>query len=131
MSKKVDALIEELKSMTLIDAAELVAKIEETFGVDASVAAGGGMMMAPVGTPATTEAVEEKTEFDVVIEDVPSDKRISVIKVLRALDNSLGLKEAKALIESLPKAVKSAVSKEEAEEAQKQLEQSGARVALK
>nr|YP_010933411.1 ribosomal protein L12 [Streptosarcina arenaria]YP_010933511.1 ribosomal protein L12 [Streptosarcina costaricana]WKT08862.1 ribosomal protein L12 [Streptosarcina arenaria]WKT08963.1 ribosomal protein L12 [Streptosarcina costaricana] len=131
MSNKVDAMIEELKSMTLIEAAELVAKIEETFGVDASVAAGGGMMMAPAGVAAAAEPVEEKTEFDVVLEEVPSDKRIAVIKVLRALDGSLGLKEAKALIESLPKAVKAAVSKEEAEEAQKQLEQSGAKVALK
>ena len=76
------------------------------------------------------EAAEEKTEFDVIIEDVPSAKRITVIKVVRNL-TSLGLKEAKGLIESTPKAVREGVSKEEAEDAKKQLEEAGATVSIK
>lgn len=121
MSATTDAIIEQLKSITLLEAAELVSQIEETFGVDASAPVGGGMMMAAGPAPAA-DAVEEKTEFDVVLEDVPSDKRIAVIKAVRAL-TSLGLKEAKALIESCPKSVKEGVSKEDAEAAVKELEE--------
>lgn len=131
MSATTDTIIEELKSITLLEAAELVSQIEETFGVDASAPVGGGMMMAamPAGGAGAAEA-EEKTEFDVILEEVPSDKRIAVIKAVRAL-TSLGLKEAKSLIESTPKAIKEGISKDDAEEAKKQLEESGAKVAIK
>ena len=130
MSATTDAIIEQLKSITLLEAAELVSQIEETFGVDASAPVGGGMMMAAVPGAGGAEEVEEKTEFDVVLEEVPSDKRIAVIKAVRAL-TSLGLKEAKELIESTPKPIKEGISKDEAEEAKKQLEEAGGKASVK
>ena len=132
MSTKTDEIIEQLKTITLLEASELVAQIEETFGVDASAPTGGMMVAAMPGGAGggAAEAAEEKTEFDVIIEDVPSAKRITVIKVVRNL-TSLGLKEAKGLIESTPKAVREGVSKEEAEDAKKQLEEAGATVSIK
>jgi len=132
MSTKTDEIIEQLKTITLLEAAELVAQIEETFGVDASAPTGGMMVaaMPGAGGGGAAEAAEEKTEFDVIIEEVPSAKRITVIKVVRNL-TSLGLKEAKGLIESTPKAVREGVSKEEAEDAKKQLEEAGATVSIK
>eukprot|EP00243_Klebsormidium_subtile_P000740 TRINITY_DN11235_c0_g1_i1.p2 TRINITY_DN11235_c0_g1~~TRINITY_DN11235_c0_g1_i1.p2 ORF type:complete len:201 (-),score=49.22 TRINITY_DN11235_c0_g1_i1:321-923(-) len=131
-SAKVDSIVEDLKSLTLLEASQLVKAIEETFGVDASaaMAVGAGPAMGG-GAAAAPAEVEEQTEFSVIIDDVPSDKRISIIKVLRALDSSLGLKEAKGLIEALPKAIKEGVSKEEAEDAKSQLEKGGAKVSLK
>jgi large subunit ribosomal protein L7/L12 len=129
MSATTDAIIEQLKSITLLEAAELVSQIEETFGVDASAPVGGGMMMAMPAAGGAAE-VEEKTEFDVVLESVASDKRIAVIKAVRGL-TSLGLKEAKDLIESAPKAIKEGVSKADAEETKKTLEEAGAVVSIK
>ncbi len=131
MSAVVDEILEKLKSMTLLEASELVKGIEDTFGVSAAAPA-GGMMMAPgaAAPGAAAEAVEEKTEFDVVLEEVPADKKIAVLKVVRQI-TGLGLKEAKDLVESTPKAVKEAVAKEEAENVKKQLEESGAKVSVK
>mmetsp|Transcript_23045 Transcript_23045/g.50533 ORF Transcript_23045/g.50533 Transcript_23045/m.50533 type:complete len:131 (+) Transcript_23045:418-810(+) len=130
MSTTTDAIIEQLKSITLLEAAELVSQIEETFGVDASAPVGGGMMMAAMPGAAGGEEVEEKTEFDVVLESVDSSKRIAVIKAVRGL-TSLGLKEAKDLIESAPKAIKEGVSKADAEEVKKTLEEAGGVVSIK
>lgn len=134
MSAKTDEILEQLKSLTLLEASELVKQIEEAFDVDASASAGGGMMMMPgmmPGAPAAAaEPEEEKTEFDVVLEEYPADKKIAVLKVVRAL-TGLGLKEAKELVESAPKAVKEAVAKDAAEDAKKQLEDVGAKVAVK
>ena len=130
MSATTDAIIEQLKSITLLEAAELVSQIEETFGVDASAPVGGGMVMAAGPAAGGGEAVEEKTEFDVMLDDVPSDKRIAVIKAVRAL-TSLGLKEAKGLIESCPKAIKEGVSKDDAEAAVKELEAAGGKASIK
>lgn len=130
MSTTTDAIIEQLKSITLLEAAELVSQIEETFGVDASAPVGGGMMMAAMPAGGDAEAAEEKTEFDVVLESVASDKRIAVIKAVRGL-TSLGLKEAKDLIESAPKAIKEGVSKADAEEVKKTLEEAGGVVSIK
>ena len=133
MSAATNEILEKLKSITLLEAAELVSQIEETFGVSASAPVGGtiGVPSATsVAAPASTEAVEEKTQFDVIIEEVPAAKRIAVIKVVRSL-TTLGLKEAKDLIESVPKAVKEGISKEDAENAKKQLEESGAKVTIK
>ncbi len=127
MSEKIDQIVEELKTLTLLEASELVSKIEETFGVDASAAIGGGMVMA--AAPAAAEEVEEKTEFNVMLDEVPSDKKIAVLKVVRSL-TGLGLKEAKELVESAPKQVQEAVAKEAAEAAKKQLEEAGAKVSL-
>nr|YP_009105436.1 ribosomal protein L12 [Parietochloris pseudoalveolaris]AIT94063.1 ribosomal protein L12 [Parietochloris pseudoalveolaris] len=130
MSTTTNEIIEKLKSITLLEAAELVSQIEETFGVDASASVGVGFMPAAggAGTEAQ-EAVEEKTSFDVILEDIASDKRIAVLKVVRNL-TSLGLKEAKEFTTSLPKAVKESVSKEEAEQAKTQLEEAGAKVKI-
>lgn len=130
MSTTTNEIIEKLKSITLLEAAELVAQIEETFGVDASAPVGGGFIAAPVaGGGAAQEAVEEKTTFDVILEDVPSDKRVPILKVIRNL-TSLDLKEAKESITSLPKAIQQGVSKEDAEAAKQQLEEAGAKVKI-
>ncbi|MGB3208619.1 MAG: 50S ribosomal protein L7/L12 [Crinalium sp.] len=129
MSAATEEILEKLKSLTLLEASELVKQIEEAFGVSAAAPAGGMMMMAP-GAAAPAEEVEEKTEFDVILEEVPADKKISVLKVVRTL-TGLGLKEAKDLVESTPKAVKEAIAKDAAEDAKKQLEESGAKVSIK
>lgn len=128
MSEKIDTIIEQLKSLTLIEASQLVKQIEETFGVDAS--SGGGMMMVGAMPGAGEAAIEEKTEFDIILEDVPADKKIAILKVVRSV-TGLGLKEAKDLVESAPKTVKDSMPKAEAEDIKKQLEEAGAKVALK
>mgnify|MGYP003565245102 CR=1 FL=1 len=135
MSAKTDEILEQLKSLSLLEASELVSQIEEAFGVDASASAGGGMMMmAPGAMPAAAgadaEPEEEKTEFDVVLEEVPSDKKIAILKVVRGL-TGLGLKEAKEMVESAPKPIKEGVAKDDAEDAKKQLEEAGAKVTVK
>lgn len=136
MSAKTDEILDQLKSLTLLEASELVKQIEEAFGVDASASAGGGMMMMPgmmagvAGGAAAAEPEEEKTEFDLVLEEVPADKKIAILKVVRSI-TGLGLKEAKELVESAPKAVKEAIAKEAAEDAKKQLEEAGAKVSVK
>ena len=126
MSDKIDQIVEELKTLTLLEASELVSKIEETFGVDASASVGGGTMV--MAAPAAEE-VEEKTEFTVMLDEVPADKKIAVLKVVRGL-TGLGLKEAKELVESAPKQVQEAVSKDAAEDAKKQIEDAGGKVSL-
>ena len=99
--------------------------------MDASISSSpGNVMVLPANSKADEPVAEEKTEFDVIIQDVPTAKRITVIKVVRSL-TSLGLKEAKDLIESVPKAVSEGVSKEKAEEAKKLLEEAGASVIIK
>ena len=127
MSEKITQIVEELKTLTLLEASELVAQIEETFGVDASAAAGGGVVMAAA---APAEEVEEKTEFDLMLDEVPADKKIAVLKVVRSL-TGLGLKEAKELVESAPKLVQEGIAKDAAEEAQKQISDAGGKASLK
>jgi len=132
MSAVTDEIIEKLKTLSLLEASELVKQIEETFGVSAAAPAGGMMMMAPGagGAAAPAEEAEEKTEFDVVLEEVPADKKIAILKVVRGL-TGLGLKEAKEMVESAPKPIKEAVAKDAAEDAKKQLEEAGAKVSIK
>jgi large subunit ribosomal protein L7/L12 len=133
MSAKTDEILEQLKSLSLLEASELVKQIEEAFGVDASAPAGGMPMMmaaAPAAGGAAAEEVEEKTEFDVVLEEVPADKKIAILKVVRSL-TGLGLKEAKDLVESAPKPVKEAIAKDAAEDTKKQLEEAGAKASVK
>ncbi len=131
MSAATDEILEKLKTLTLLEAAELVKGIEEAFGVSAAAPAGGMMMMAPAGgAAAPAEEVEEKTEFDVILEEVPADKKIAILKVVRTI-TGLGLKEAKDLVESTPKPVKEAVAKAAAEDLKKQLEEAGAKVSIK
>jgi len=127
MSEKITQIVEELKTLTLLEASELVAQIEETFGVDASAAAGGGVVMAAA---APAEEVEEKTEFDLMLDEVPADKKIAVLKVVRGI-TGLGLKEAKELVESAPKLVQEGIAKDAAEEAQKQITDAGGKASLK
>jgi large subunit ribosomal protein L7/L12 len=127
MSEKIDQIVENLKTLTLLEASELVTKIEETFGVDASASVGGGTLMA--AAPAAAEAVEEKTEFDVLLKEVPKDKKIAILKVVRSL-TGLGLKEAKELVESAPKTVQKGLAKDAAETAKKQIEDAGGTVEL-
>ena len=128
MSEKIDQIVEDLKTLTLLEASELVKKIEETFGVDASASFGGGMVMS--AAPAAAEEVEEKTSFDVVLEEVPKDKKIAVLKIVRSL-TGLGLKEAKELVESTPKQIKDGIAKDAAEDIKKQIEEAGGKVSLK
>lgn len=132
MSAVTNEILEKLKSLTLLEAAELVSQIEETFGVDASAPAGGGMVMVAPGAAAGggAAAPTEKTTFDVILESVAEDKRVAALKVIRSLTN-LGLKEAKDFSAALPKAVKEGVSKEEAEAAKKELEEAGGKVSIK
>jgi len=133
MSAVVDEVMEKLKGMTLLEASELVKAIEETFDVDASAGGGGMMMMAAPGAAAGGDApaaAEEKTEFDLVLESFPADKKIAVLKVVRTI-TGLGLKEAKEMVEAAPKVLKEGASKADCEEAKKSLEEAGAVVAMK
>ena len=122
----INKLIEDLSGLTVLQASELVKALEEKWGVKA--ASGGGMVMAmaPGAAPA---AAAEQTEFDVVL-NAAGDKKIQVIKVVREL-TGLGLKEAKELVDSAPKAVKSGVAKDEAEKMKASLEKEGAKVEIK
>ena len=123
---KVDTILEEIKGLTLLEASDLVKKMEETFGVSAAAAtvvAGGG------GGAAAAAPAEEKTEFTVVLTDVGGNK-INVIKAVREV-TSLGLKEAKDLVDGAPKTVKEGISKDEAATIKKKFEEAGAKVEVK
>ncbi len=123
---KVDAILDEIKGLTLLEASELVKKMEETFGVSAAAAtvvAGGGGGGGVVPPP------EEKTEFTVVLTEVGANK-INVIKAVREV-TSLGLKEAKDLVDGAPKTVKDGVNKDEAASIKKKFEEAGAKVEIK
>ena len=128
MASKVESILEEIKGLTLLEASELVKKMEETFGVSAAAAApvmvaGGG------GAAAGAAPAEEKTEFTVVLTDVGANK-INVIKAVREV-TSLGLKEAKDLVDGAPKTVKEGVNKDEAATIKKKFEDAGAKVEIK
>ena len=124
MSEKISEIVEKIKGLTLVEASELKTALETEFGVSASAP-----VMMGAAAPVAAAAVEEKTEFDVVLLTT-GDKKINVIKVVRA-HTGLGLKEAKDLVDSAPKAVKEAVSKDEAEKLKKEFEEAGATVELK
>ena len=123
-----DQMIEAIKGMTVLELSELVKALEEEFGVSAAAPVAVAAAPAAGGAPAA-EAEEEKTAFDVVLTSF-GDQKIQVIKVVRAL-TGLGLKEAKDVVEGAPKSIKEGVTKDEAEEAKKQLEEAGASVELK
>ena len=133
-SAKVQSILESIQGLTLLEAAELSKAMEEAFGVSAAapvMVGGGGAAAAPSGDGAPPDApVEEQTEFDVILTSFGANK-INVIKVVRDLIPGLGLKEAKELVESAPKAVKEGVSKEEAEAARDKLVGVGASVDIK
>lgn len=121
-SEKITAIIEELKTLTVLELSELVHAVEDEFGVSAAAA-------VAVAAPGEAAAAAEQTEFDVILKSFGSSK-MNVIKVVRAI-TGLGLKESKELVEGAPKAIKEAVSKEEAEDLKKQLEEAGAEVEVK
>ncbi|MHC5933103.1 50S ribosomal protein L7/L12 [Nostoc sp.] len=129
MSTATDQILEQLKSLSLLEASELVKQIEEAFGVSAAAPVGGMMMMAG-GAAAPAEEVVEQTEFEVILESVPADKKIAVLKIVREL-TGLGLKEAKDLVEAAPKAVKEGIAKDAAEDAKKRIEEAGGKVTVK
>lgn len=126
MSEKIAEIVEKIKALTLVEASELKTALEDEFGVTAAapVMMGG---MAPAGGEAAAE--EEKTEFDVILTAF-GDKKINVIKVVRA-HTGLGLKEAKDMVDGVPSTVKEQVAKDEAEKVKKELEDAGATVELK
>lgn len=131
MSEKLQAIVEQIAGLTLLEASELVKLMEEKFGVSAAAAAVvAGPAVAGAPAAAAAPAVEEKTEFDVILAAIDPAKKINVIKVVREL-TSLGLKEAKDLVEGAPKPIKEGVSKEEAESIKKKLEEAGAKVEIK
>lgn len=125
---QIENLMDTIKGMTVIELNELVKALEEEFGVSAA-AAGPVMMAGAMPGAASGEPAEEQTEFDVVLNSI-GDKKINVIKAVREV-TSLGLKEAKELVEGAPVKVKEAVSKEEAEETKKKFEDAGAQVEIK
>ena len=124
---KIESIISELKTLSLLEASELVIEIEKTFGVDASSNIGGNIVMT---NSIPTENIEEKSEFNLILEEVPADKKIPILKVVRGL-TGLGLKEAKLLVESAPKQIQEGLVKDVAEDAKKQLETAGAKISLK
>lgn len=123
-----EEVIEFISNMTVLELSELIKELEEKFGVSAAAPA-AAMVVAPAGGGEAAPAAEEKTEFDVVLKGAGANK-INVIKVVRAL-TSLGLKEAKEKVDGAPSTIKEGVSKEEAEEAKKQLTEAGAEVEIK
>ncbi|GGF29845.1 50S ribosomal protein L7/L12 [Aliidongia dinghuensis] len=122
-------LVDELSSLTVIEAAELSKLLEEKWGVSAAAPVAVAAVGAPAGGGAAAAPAEEQTEFTVTLADA-GDKKINVIKEVRAI-TGLGLKEAKDLVEAAPKAVKEGVSKDEAAKIKKQLEEAGAKVEVK
>ena len=126
-SEKINALIEEVSNLTVLELSELVHALEEKFGV--SAAAPVAVAAGPVAA-APAEEVEEKTEFDVVMTSFGAEK-VKVIKAVREIVSGLGLAEAKALVEGIPAKIKEGIAKEEAEELKKKLEDVGATVEIK
>jgi large subunit ribosomal protein L7/L12 len=123
---KLDKIVEDLSSLTVLEAADLAKLLEEKWGVSAAAPVAAAAGPAAAAAP----AAEVQTEFSVILKDA-GDKKINVIKVVREVVPSLGLKEAKDLVEAAPKAVKEGVTKEEAETIKKKLEESGAKVEIK
>ena len=124
-SEKIINIVEEIKTLTILELADLVKAVEEEFGVSAAAPVG----VVAVAGGAAAPAVEEKTEFDVILTGF-GDKKLNVIKAIREI-TGLGLKEAKDMVEGAPKAVKEGVSKDEAESVKKALEEAGAEVEVK
>jgi large subunit ribosomal protein L7/L12 len=129
MASKVETILEEIKGLTLLEASDLVKKMEEAFGVSAAAAAPVMMAGGAAGAGAAGGAAEEKTEFSVVLTEVGANK-INVIKAVREV-TSLGLKEAKDLVDGAPKTVKEGINKEEAATIKKKFEDAGAKVDIK
>ena len=130
MSAKTDEILESLKTLSLLEASELVKQIEEAFGVSAAASAGAVVMAAPGAAEGGGEAAEEKTEFDVILDGFDAAAKIKVLKAVRNA-TGLGLGDAKALVEAAPKPIKEGISKDEAEALKKEIEEVGGKVTLK
>ena len=130
MSTKTDQILESLKTLSLLEASELVKHIEEAFGV--SAAASAGVVMAAPGAAASgaADAAEEQTEFDVVLESFEASAKIKVLKAVREA-TGLGLGDAKAMVEAAPKTIKEGIPKDEADSLKKAIEEAGGKVTLK
>jgi large subunit ribosomal protein L7/L12 len=130
MTEKLDTIIEQLKNLTLLEAADLVKEIEKTFGIDTSIS----IPMIPTGpaiaSQAGIEVPEEKTAFEITLTEVPADKKIAILKIVRTI-TGFGLKESKDIVDNVPKILKEGVSKEESEKIKKELEEAGGKVLIK
>ena len=130
MSKKTDDILESLKTLSLLEASELVKQIEDAFGVSAAASAGVVMAAGGPAGGAAAEAAEEQTEFDVVLESFDASAKIKVLKAVREA-TGLGLGDAKAMVEAAPKAIKEGIAKNDAEALKKAIEEVGGKVSLK
>ena len=130
MNDKLTNIIEQLKTLTLLEAAELVKEIEQVFGVDTSVSVAAVAAPAGGGSAAPAAAAEEKTAFDITLSDVPADKKIAILKIVRNV-TGLGLKESKDIVDNVPKVLKEGATKEEADAIKKELEAAGGKVTIK
>jgi large subunit ribosomal protein L7/L12 len=134
MSEKLTNIIEQLKNLTLLEASELVKEIEKTFGIDTSVSTVmpnfSTNLSSAANTAAPAEVVEEKTSFDIILTDVPADKKIAILKIVRNV-TGLGLKESKDIVDNVPKLLKEGATKEESENIKKDLEAAGGKVTIK
>lgn len=129
MSDKLTKIIEELKTLTLLEASELVTEIETVFGVDTSVSAAPVVVAAATGA-GTGDSGEEKTEFEITLTEVPADKKIAILKIVRNF-TGLGLKESKDIVDNVPKLLKEGASKEEGESLKKDVEAAGGKLEIK
>ena len=129
-TEKIEKIVELIKNLSLLEAFELVKSLEKTFGIDASAYARSAAPAAPASGGAAAPAQEEKTEFDVILESVPADKKLAILKVVRSI-TGLGLKEAKDLVESAPKPIKEKANKADSDSFKKQIEEAGGKVVLK
>lgn len=124
-SEKINAIVEAIEGLTILEVADLVSEIEAKFGVSAAVAVGG-----PAAGAAAAPVEEEKTEFDVILKGYPEEKKMGIIKLVREV-TGLGLKESKDLVTAAPKSIKEGVAKAEAEELEKKFKEAGADIELK
>ena len=130
MSKKTDDILDSLKTLSLLEASELVKQIEDAFGVSAAPSAGVVMASGGAAGGAAAEAAEEQTEFDVVLESFDASAKIKVLKAVREA-TGLGLGDAKAMVEAAPKTIKEGIAKNDAEALKKAIEEVGGKVSLK
>ena len=126
----INNIIEQLKTLSLLQASELVKEIETVFGVDASASVASVSVSPVANASVPAEQVEEKTAFDLTLTDVPADKKIAILKVVRSV-TGLGLKESKDIVDNVPKLLKEGLSKEESEKVKKEIEELGGKVTIK
>ena len=129
-SKKFEKIITELKELTLFDLVQLISTMEETFGINIAAGISPVVSEKPSTQTTTAEVAEEKSTFDITLTDVPADKKIAILKVVRNV-TGLGLKESKDIVDNIPKLLKEGASKEESEKIKKEVESAGGKVIIK